>query len=939
MNAIKGLLTTLILIATVNYMTSIVAQPSSQEDDIMHQYMATVLAKRPMGNVYRPTIDIAQYVIHEGNARSSNLIEAFIPIYPRAFQQLGFTDIRFYNPNGAPVEGNIDIGYRKLLHQNTRLFGIYGGYDRFRSDTRRYYSQLHAGFEYWIRRFFVGGNGYLPVGTKVYDNDAVNSASLVSTSVAYRYNISYAQGKERVLPGIDAEIGYDITPALTVYAGGYYFDHSDVSSVAGPKIRATYTLYRGSVHRLLGLFDRVRLEGLLSHDSARGTSWLFGLRLRFGLSRHPNPNYGIARHMTDTVRRDLNVISENFNAPSQGYRINGNLAKVDLVSNTSGRTIDDAVTGNADVIGIIGSQTASAELMIGDRDINITGGQYSFAVNGHPYSIASVGNNGRLTSAGGGADAFFLVDATGSHTTTLQHLTLNTPDATGFALETDGNTFGQITVDRVVSNDMPFDFILAAVNGTGAINFTHNVVNLQDSSAVDINVGDFSGVIFYTDDSSNQIAINRFSHNTINILNRSIAGNAISLLSGGTGIAQFSRGLSNNKINSSGNTGSGLGWQIDGDTVVSGNINQNTFTASNNAGTFGAAWLINDGNVITISGNVSQNTFTASDNTAGGGLGWRINATGTTIIQGNVRGNTFMVLNNASASDGWEISSTTTLNGNVSGNTFTATGSLNISTGIGWDINGGNTTIMGNVSGNTFTGSNNTQDGYGWNIVVDTTINGDVSGNTFTASNNGTDGLGWRMEDSPIIMISGNINDNTFIASNNQDLGVGWLVLADTSISGNVSGNTFRAMKNVNNGTGWEIASNTSIGGNISDNQFTTWGGQVSDSGYGWWINNNASILGNVRNNNFEIYDNLTENVGIIINQMDPAEIVTFTKTISGNTFLINGSLTGQYGFSLDTTDLGTITFNGNTQSNLRSLNNNASRFTIIGGGMINYNG
>jgi len=52
---------------------------------------------------YRPTIDVAQYALHEGDVRSANLIEGFIPLYQHAPNTLSFTDIRFYNPNGTPT--------------------------------------------------------------------------------------------------------------------------------------------------------------------------------------------------------------------------------------------------------------------------------------------------------------------------------------------------------------------------------------------------------------------------------------------------------------------------------------------------------------------------------------------------------------------------------------------------------------------------------------------------------------------------------------------------------------------------------------------------------------------------------------------------------------------------------------------------------------------
>ena len=704
MRSWKGLVNTLIVTTTIGYMTGVLGK---------------INIPLPRIKPYSPTIDIAQYALYQGNVRSSNLVEGFLPLYQSPGQTLTFFDARFYNPNGAPLEGNIDLGIRELSRSNTQLLGFYGGYDRFRSETRRYYSQLHAGFEYWTRRFFIGGNAYLPIGTKVYDNDAVDSASLVPTPIPYRYNIAFSQGKERVLPGVDAEVGCDFTHGLTIYAGGYYFDHSDASSVLGPKIRATYTFYREGQRRLLGLFDRIRLEGLLSYDSVRGTSWLVGLRIRFGLShQYTNPSQGLARHMTDTVRRDLNVISENFNLSRQFYMIDGRRARVDLVSNTSSRTIDDAVNGvdsAADIIGIIGPQTASSELTLGDRNLNITGGEYRFSVNGHPYRIAVVGNNGSLTSAGGGDNAFSLVDATGNHAITLQYFTFNTPDDTGFALQTDGNSFGHITVDHIVSHDMPFDFVVTTADGTGSVNFTHNVLDLQNSTAIDGNVGDFAGVLLYTGNVSNQITINQFSDNTIRIADRNADMNSLGgVYIEGDGIIQFNQGFLNNTVNLSNNQGLRLfeyAYCIFGNTVMLSSVSGNTFVVSGGDDTaFAAGWIIQAD--TTISADVSQNTFIVSDNMLlVGGYGWLMTADMT--ITGNVTENTFMLLGNNAGNDeirGWLIDRDTTINGDVSKNTFKVSG--NDDQGVGWNMQS-NISINGQVIDNNFMINNNNGDNLG----------------------------------------------------------------------------------------------------------------------------------------------------------------------------------------------------------------------------------
>jgi hypothetical protein len=250
---------------------------------------------------YKAMIDVAQYALHQGNSRWGNLIEGFVPLGKFTFRHVLFLDLRYYNPNGTPREWNADLAFRLLPSANS-LWGIYGGYDRLQSDSTRYFNEIHGGMEFWLYKFFFGADGYLPVGKKEYNNTELLGGDYVPTAISYRYNIAYAgQYNERLLPGGNAEIGLNITHGLTIYAGGYYFHHSGFNTISGPKFRATYTFYCSNTHRLFGLFDRVRFEGLITHDKPRGTSWLLGARFTFGLTKYPNQFFGVLRYMPDPI--------------------------------------------------------------------------------------------------------------------------------------------------------------------------------------------------------------------------------------------------------------------------------------------------------------------------------------------------------------------------------------------------------------------------------------------------------------------------------------------------------------------------------------------------------------------------------------------------------------------------------------------------------------
>jgi len=873
-------------------------------------------------NPYIPTIDIAQYALHEGDVRSANLLEGFIPIYQTSSNKLLFTDVRLYNPNGTPLEGNIDLGFRRLFHQGRRLLGFYGGDDRFRSETRNYFNQAHAGFEFWQNRFFVGGNVYVPVGTSVYNNDALNVASLSSTSTSYRYNIAFEAGKERALPGADAEVGYDITPSLTVYGGGYYFDHSDARSIAGPKLRATYTLYRARAHQLLAHFDRIRLEGLISHDSVRGTTWMAGLRFTFGFSNRFNPTTGLARHMADPIRRDLNVVSENYRLSPELYTINGNLAQVDIVSNSSGRTIDDAVDGDADIIRIIGSQTAEGELVIGGRDLAITGGQYDFTVNGQPYTVPKSGTSGTLAALSGAATLFNL--SGGIENVKLEHLTIANLENDQMALENDGS-FGHLTVDDITSN-APIYLSITGTDETGQLTFINNQINMTNSTAVSgISAQGLNGLGLVAS-SGNSLTVLAFNNNEIVLSNTSSGIGHMSALWAESGDSDnpilFATGIENNLIETS------------------------NFDASNDSHIYGFA---NQG--IKINGSFKNNQLIAQGYSSVAGI-YQVNAMRTFgsnpfILQnGTFSYNSFTARNyyaTSGSANGWNINVETTISGNTHDNQFIV--SNNENNGIGIQVttlSSTDVTFGGDFYNNQFTTSNNGAQGKGINFTADYNLlfTGDVYNNQFTASNNGGLGRGWDSNAGGHLIMSSNFYNNTFNIFDNGVTGSLGLCMDDAfTIEGNMTNNQFVVSNNVGDATGWLATSEVSIGGNITHNTFTLANNGTSNVAIDFDLDTTSTIGGSIKGNTITIIDasEAATNAGFSITANDVT--INFNQIIVNNLITINNDTSDEYGFSLDTASSGVINFNGTSSaSELSSLNNDAS-ITVSGSGTINYIG
>jgi hypothetical protein len=555
---------------------------------------------------YKPSIDFAQYAAHQGNSRSANLLEGFIPLGKFTFDRVLFLDLRYYHPNGIPYELNADLAFRQLPLANF-LWGIYTGYDRFRSDSTRYFSQINGGLELWFHRLFFGANVYIPVATKEYDN-IHEGATLVPTSISYRYNIAYEdEHDERVLPGGDVELGLDITHGLTIYGGGYYFHHSGFSTIAGPKLRATYTFYRSTTaHRLLGLFDRIRLEGSITHDKPRGTSWLFGIRFTLGLDKQPNPSSGLLRHMADPIRRDVNGISEAFNTEDLLRDSNGNIINVDI-PNGSDLTISAAIADEtSEIVGVRGTQTTSSTLGIGDHELTITGGIYYFTVGNHTYSV-QIGIDGVIKQNAGVSTALMTMD--GAQDTTIEQITLsvnngNNTDAIIFD-DPATNNLGTLTIDDVTSNGSLLADLASSQSATISLTSSQFSTTNDETSAISLTADD------------GDITITNFKNNTITTTGDdapAIANQATSASGNITYTGQFTQ----NAISTTGNSSTAILNQSDG-----GNINYSSSFTENEINTSGtgtdiitasdtSAGIYNNASnsgTITFGSTVTQNTI------------------------------------------------------------------------------------------------------------------------------------------------------------------------------------------------------------------------------------------------------------------------------------------------------------------------------------------
>lgn len=314
--------------------------------------LCLVAFSRANAEAYYGHIDIAGYQLFDTKSHNEVLVDAFVPILQWP-DSLLYVNFRGASRSKGAFEGNLGTGMRWLSADNRQLTGVYGFFDRRRTETGNSFNQTVIGGEYWFNRLFVGANAYIPIGKTEQRTDLFNYVDLIpveSDVMEDIYNLEAAPGFEKALIGFDAEVGYEVLPGLTTFVGGYMFTASEVEQVSGPKARLTYDwTHIAEGKKVWGIFDKISFESEVRHDQQRGTNWYGGLRFSVGLGTTPALD-GVARHMLDPVRRDINLVT-------QGYHLDPELIKSLTIAEVDNR--DDLFAANE-------SKDINVILMTGD---------------------------------------------------------------------------------------------------------------------------------------------------------------------------------------------------------------------------------------------------------------------------------------------------------------------------------------------------------------------------------------------------------------------------------------------------------------------------------------------------------------------------------------------------------------------------------------------
>ncbi len=256
-----------------------------------------------------PWFEIGGVVGTDNSSRGETTL--FVPL-TQTHDSLVFTEWRGKLFEENVQEINAALGYRRMLN-NGFNFGAWVGTDWRSSASNNSFWQIAGGFEALSEKFDLRANWYVPV------TGAQTANAGLADVVVQAGNIVMIGGEEIPLYGADAEAGmrFDIgqallaetTTTLGLYAGGFYFDHSDVDqAITGPKARVELA-FNDLGAALPGAKFTAEYE--YSWDEVRDSKHEFGLKLRIPLGKAKldrGERGGQWLRMVEGLERDTDIV-------------------------------------------------------------------------------------------------------------------------------------------------------------------------------------------------------------------------------------------------------------------------------------------------------------------------------------------------------------------------------------------------------------------------------------------------------------------------------------------------------------------------------------------------------------------------------------------------------------------------------------------------------
>ncbi len=574
---------------------------------------------------------------------------------------LWFLDARAVLSDQHTLEGNLGLGYRRVVGDGAAVLGFYGFYDQRRTQFHHRFEQLTFGADLLTETWDLRANLYLPEKDErrvrmLSSTPASTSAASLSgnnilstiTAASRTYSV------ERSMRGADLELGRVLPFGRDVrgYLAGFHFDAHKTPSMTGGRARIE--------SRVNDVFS---MGASYQYDDLRGSQSFLELRFAFtpwGRKNSEKPA-GIRRRLADRIIRDVDVITSDEGATSIAGGTtttspvlgdDGNPLEVWYVKNDASAGGDGSVetpfdtlaeaetaSGTYDYIFVYegdGTTTGQAAGIALKDNQKLLGEGVGLAVGGNTYIAA--GSKPKITSGIDGVRIGNGNEVAGLHIQTPGNVGIGSTSSNGFNIHDnlitddggagiyiqDGNGTGTIT-DNTVTNSAVRGIWTTLATGTSDLDLTLSGNTLSG-------VG---GSAIYVD-----------NQNPLANINTTISSNTTSSNGGGIAVLQAAASSTTTATISNNNLTSeplGIALQSTGNNtgIMRATVSGNTITGST---TFGIIAQSANPTSSVMGITVDSNTV---NNAAGSAL--TIDAQGTSDIDVIVNGNT---LNGATAVGG-----------------------------------------------------------------------------------------------------------------------------------------------------------------------------------------------------------------------------------------------------------------------------------------------
>ncbi len=250
----------------------------------------------------------ADVTLLPGTDRLLSRLDLWVPFHGQE-RALWYIDARAVVSSRHNYEGNLGIGYRRMLDSAPWILGAYAFYDRRWTEYRNVFNQATLGLEALSEQWDIRANLYLPeLGrqrAETSGSSGGSSAPRLSGNQIVSGSGQLTQSYEKAMRGFDLELGRSVPrlPWLRTYAAGFAFNASGTPGATGVRFRLEARMT-----------DRLTLGARYQRDDLRGSQGFLEFRLRLDSWRGPNKRpgrYSLAERMTQKPERDIDIVTSD----------------------------------------------------------------------------------------------------------------------------------------------------------------------------------------------------------------------------------------------------------------------------------------------------------------------------------------------------------------------------------------------------------------------------------------------------------------------------------------------------------------------------------------------------------------------------------------------------------------------------------------------------